>query len=199
MKAQEVADYRDLLGDIKTRVRQAQHRAALSANAEMIRLYWDIGCLIAARQEREGWGAGVIPRLALDLRNELPEQKGFSERNLKYMIRFAREYGVAALEPQPGAPVVQPPAALSRSVEKPTLTIVQRAAAQSPFPPDIILSLPWFHHVVLFEKIKDLPTRLWYTRQTLDVKTREIVYLLFKQLWAPLLPILQGLNGREMP
>ncbi len=30
------------------------------------------------------------------------------------------------------------------------------------------------------------------------VKTREIVYLLFKQPWAPLLPILQGLNGREM-
>ncbi len=32
----------------------------------------------------------------------------------------------------------------------------------------------------------------------LFVKTREIVYLLFKQPWAPLLPILQGLNGREM-
>ena len=30
------------------------------------------------------------------------------------------------------------------------------------------------------------------------VKTREIVYHLFKQRWAPLLPILQGLNGREM-
>ncbi|MBP8283538.1 MAG: hypothetical protein KAX46_06435 [Chromatiaceae bacterium] len=37
------------------------------------------------------------------------------------------------------------------------------------------------------------------TSKTLPVKTREIVYLLFKQLWAPLLPILQGLNGREMP
>lgn len=60
MKARELADYRDLLGDIKARVRQAQHRAALSANAEMIRLYWDIGCLIAARQEREGWKAGGL-------------------------------------------------------------------------------------------------------------------------------------------
>lgn len=168
MNTTELADYRDLLGDIKTRVRQAQHRAALSANAEMIRLYWDIGCLIAARQEREGWGAGVIPRLALDLRNELPEQKGFSERNLKYMIRFAREYGVATLAVQPGASVVQHPAGLSRPTEKPTLTIVQRAAAQSPFPLAIILGLPWFHHVVLFEKIKDLPIRLWYARQTLE-------------------------------
>jgi len=92
MKAQELADYRDLLGDIKARVRQAQHRAALSANAEMIRLYWDIGYLIAARQEREGWGAGVLPRLAIDLKNELPEEKGFSLRNLKLMVQFYRAY-----------------------------------------------------------------------------------------------------------
>ena len=34
----ELTLYRDLLGDIKARVRAAQHQAALSANAEMIRL-----------------------------------------------------------------------------------------------------------------------------------------------------------------
>ena len=54
MKKAELSLYRDLLGDIKGRVRQAQHRAALSANAEMIRLYWDIGRMIAARQEANG-------------------------------------------------------------------------------------------------------------------------------------------------
>jgi hypothetical protein len=36
----------------------------------------------------EGWGAGVIPRLARDLHNELPEEKGFSERNIKQMLAF---------------------------------------------------------------------------------------------------------------
>ena len=35
----------------------------------------------------------MIPRLAADLHAEFPELKGFSERNLNYMIRFAREYG----------------------------------------------------------------------------------------------------------
>ena len=54
MKSQELALYRDLLGDIKTRVRQAQHRAALSANAALIHLYWDVGYMIAKRQEQEG-------------------------------------------------------------------------------------------------------------------------------------------------
>ncbi len=79
----ELAISKDLLIEIKSRVRQAQQRAALSANAEMIRLYWDIGRLIAARQQEEGWGAGVIPRLAAALKNELPEEKGFSPTNLK--------------------------------------------------------------------------------------------------------------------
>ncbi len=32
-----------------------------------------------------------------------------------------------------------------------------------------------------------------------NVKTREIVYLLIKQSWAFFLPILQGLNGRDVP
>lgn len=75
------ANYATLLGDIKQRVRHGQTRAMLAVNAELIRLYWDIGALIHARQQQESWGAGVIPRLARDLHNELPEEKGFSERN----------------------------------------------------------------------------------------------------------------------
>jgi hypothetical protein len=43
-------------------------------------------------EQEEGWGAGVIPRLSKDLRNDLPEVKGFSERNLKLMAQFYREY-----------------------------------------------------------------------------------------------------------
>lgn len=96
--------YRDLLGDIKSRVRAAQGRAALSANAEMILLYWDIGRMILERQEREGWGTSVIPRLAVDLKNELPEEKGFSPRNIGRMIAFYRSY---ANFPQPVAKLGQ--------------------------------------------------------------------------------------------
>ena len=162
----ELMLYRELLVDIKVRIRQAQHRAALAANAEMILMYWDIGRMIAARQEREGWGAGVIPRLAIDLKNELPEEKGFSERNLKYMIRFAREYppqpivqrAVAQLQKaDPGAAAtVSPP--LANPETSSMLSLVQRSVAQ----------IPWGHNITLMERIKDLPTRLWYARKTLE-------------------------------
>ena len=74
---------RSHIGAVKNRIRAAQVKATLAANAELIHLYWDIGRAIAAMQEKEGWGAGVIPRLARDITNDLPEVKGFSERNLK--------------------------------------------------------------------------------------------------------------------
>ena len=96
-----LAFYGTLLADIKTRIRHAQNRAALAVNAELVRLYWDIGRLILARQQQEGWGAGVIPRLARDLHNELPEVKGFSDRNIKRMVQFAREYpGLFSIGPR---------------------------------------------------------------------------------------------------
>jgi hypothetical protein len=63
------ADYAPLLADIKARVRRAQSHAVLAVNAELIRLYWEIGGMIHERQQQEGWAAAVIPRLARDLHN----------------------------------------------------------------------------------------------------------------------------------
>src|SRR5438094_763711 len=101
------AGFRDLLREVKARIQRAQTRAIMAVNAELVRLYWDIGRLIGQRQEQEGWGAAVIPRLARELRNELPEVKGFSERNIKLMVQFAHEYPSAfAPSPAIGQPAV---------------------------------------------------------------------------------------------
>ncbi|MEN0067454.1 MAG: PDDEXK nuclease domain-containing protein [Myxococcota bacterium] len=83
------ADYAALLNVLKQRVRQAQIKAVLSANRELVLLYWTIGREIVARQETQGWGAKVIDRLSGDLRKAFPEMKGFSTRNLKYMRKLA--------------------------------------------------------------------------------------------------------------
>ena len=50
-----------LLKEIKSRIQQAQTRAMFSVNAELIQLYWDIGRIIAGRQQREGWGPPSFP------------------------------------------------------------------------------------------------------------------------------------------
>jgi predicted nuclease of restriction endonuclease-like (RecB) superfamily len=93
--------YRDWLQDLKERIRATQQRAVLAANSELIRLYWQLGRDIRERQERQGWGARVIDRLAADLRREFPEMKGFSPSNLKYMRRFAEECPECRIGQQP--------------------------------------------------------------------------------------------------
>ncbi len=85
-------DYAEFLRELKERIRNAQVRAALNVNRELVLLYWQIGREILARQGAAGWGTKVIERLSHDLRLAFPEMKGFSPRNLVYMQAFARAY-----------------------------------------------------------------------------------------------------------
>jgi predicted nuclease of restriction endonuclease-like (RecB) superfamily len=85
-------DYPVFLKDLKQRIRGAQVRAALSVNYELVKLYWEIGRDIRARQQEQGWGTKVIEQLAKDLMKTFPDITGFSSRNLKYMRSFAEAY-----------------------------------------------------------------------------------------------------------
>src|SRR4030095_8661464 len=90
---QPAAQFYDRFVDgIKERIRTAQVKAALAANAQLVLHYWEIGCDILASQKREGWGAKVIDRLANDLQREFPKLSGYSARNLKYMRAFAEAW-----------------------------------------------------------------------------------------------------------
>lgn len=155
-QAPPMGNYVALLGDIKQRIRHAQTRAWMAVNAEMIRLYWCIGQLIDSRQRHEGYGTAVIPRLAHDLHNELPEVKGFSERNIKRMLAFYRLYSDASLDDG------LVPQAVAQAHVRGGLEVVPQAVAQ------LLLSVPWGHHAVLMEKVKDMATRQWYMQAILE-------------------------------
>ena len=136
----ELTFYNTLLIDIKQRIRQAQTKAIFSANSELIFMYWDIGKMLEEKQKVAGWGVAVIPRLSKDIHNELPEIKGFSERNIGRMSTFYREYSTSQ-------------------------TILQQAVAKLP-EHALLAGIPWGHHCLLIEKIKDVPVRFWYMEQT---------------------------------
>jgi predicted nuclease of restriction endonuclease-like (RecB) superfamily len=138
------AGYAGFLEDLKTRIRTAQVRAALSVNRELIQLYWDIGRGIVERQKAEGWGSAVIERLAKDLQSAFPGVEGLSARNIWYARAFFLAYG--------------------GEVE-----ILQQPVAESPGPilPQPVAEIPWGHNVILIQKLKDPAARLWYARQTI--------------------------------
>lgn len=107
------AGYADWLGELKTRIHNAQQRATLAVNRELVLLYWQMGNDIRQRQQQQGWGAKVIERLAHDLRTAFPDMKGFSRANLMYMRAFAEAW------PDP--------------------TIVQQAVGQLPWGHNLVL------------------------------------------------------------
>ncbi len=92
MKIQKTKNYGALLGEIKARIQTAQHDALKSVNHELIRLYWDIGRMIADRQKQSKWGKSIVEQLAADLQKEFPGIHGFSTQNLWYMRQFYLEY-----------------------------------------------------------------------------------------------------------
>ena len=178
----EIEIYKGLLTNIKNRVRQGQLKVNLAANAEMLATYWDIGRMIHFQQQQKGWGKGVIPKLAIDLKNELAEVRGFSERNLKFMVQFYAEYSNFSILQLPVAkieadPIRQLPVSHlendtisplpvseleSQSIGKLPVSQLETANQQ------LITKIGWAHHIILIQKIKDLPIRYWYMQQILE-------------------------------
>lgn len=168
----EAADaYAALLRDVKARIAGAQTRAALAANRELLLLYWELGRLIDARQSNEGWGAGVIPRLARDLARDLPGARGFSETNLKRMVQYFHAYPSLdeAAARHGSAPIGARP--VPQLAEAAPGAFGAQAVPQTPptagQPAFFTLDLPWGHNVLLLQKVADPAIRAWYMNRAL--------------------------------
>ena len=152
------------LADLKDRIRAAQVRAALAVNAELVRLYWTIGHGILVRQERQGWGAKVIDRLAADLTAAFPGMEGFSRSNVYRMRSFYRAWSGGTS----GRSIVAQVVRQSDEPRHRTEIVAQPVGQLVPDIPREIASLPWGHNVILVEKLADPAQRLWYAHQTIE-------------------------------
>lgn len=83
------SEYLSIIESIKSEIKSAQYKAALSVNRELVMLYYNIGKII---NEHKAWGNKFIDNLAADIKIEFPNVKGYSVRNLKYMAKFAGAY-----------------------------------------------------------------------------------------------------------
>lgn len=85
-------EYAETLLGIKTQIRKAQIKAILSANKELISLYWNIGKAVFEIQKQYKWGSNFINQLAEDLKKSFPGIQGFSRANIFRIIAFYRAY-----------------------------------------------------------------------------------------------------------
>ena len=82
-------EYFEFLDNIKQDIINTRKRILLNSNNEMVLMYYRIGKSIL---ENNKYGSKFIRNLSSDLKLQFPDIKGLSERNLRYMQKFAKEF-----------------------------------------------------------------------------------------------------------
>ena len=154
--ADDFRGYTILLRQIKQRVLLAQQRAIYSANEEMLRMYWDVGGMLRRSQQVDGWGQKTLQRLSMDLKNDYPQIKGFTVRNMQYMVQFFNEYNQDLTMVKDNRPLSK--SAITKSV------ISQLEEYNFTLP---VKHLDWTHNLVLIKQVKDIRARYWYMVQSI--------------------------------
>lgn len=84
--------YTQLLQDLKFRIAQSRHIAARLVNREQLMLYYYIGKLLYDKITEQNWGDKVLTQIATDLKDQMPDLRGFSASSLKKMRQFYTAY-----------------------------------------------------------------------------------------------------------
>lgn len=134
-------EYNETLASLKNEIRQAQARAAIAVNKELINLYWKVGKTIIEKQEVSGWGSKVIEKLAKDIQSDFPGLEGFSRTNIFRMRAFYQEYKLV------------PPLAGQ-------LDEIDHLG--------VLTQIPWSHNIILMEKLSNIEERIWYATKTVE-------------------------------
>ena len=151
-------EYKSWRCRIEAMIEHSKLKAVMSVNEEMLSLYWKIGNDILEKQRTLGWGAQVIHQLSTDLTRRFPDDRGYSERNLRNMKRFADAY--------PQFPIWQVPLAKLKELPISQSTIEQLKSCDGDFLQVPLSKLSWYHHISLLPKAKDDATRAFYILET---------------------------------
>ena len=81
-------EYKSWISELKTRYKQAQIKASVAVNGELLKFYFELGKDISEKQFANTYGSAFYKTLSSDLITEFPDAKGFSPTNLKYAFYF---------------------------------------------------------------------------------------------------------------
>ena len=154
--------YRLFFTQVKEQVKSSQAKAALSVNASLIHLYWQLGQLIVEKQNENSWGNKVIDQLSHDLKAEFPDLQGFSSRNLYDIRRFYLFYNSEIMRQAVAqlSQIKKLPDGLSLNLvtENKEITILRQ----------LVAVIPWGHNLLILNKVKHPEPALFYILQTIE-------------------------------
>ena len=120
--------------------------------------------MLRRSQQVDGWGQKTLQRLSMDLKNDYPQIKGFTVRNMQYMVQFFNEYNQDLTMVKDNRPLSK--SAITKSV------ISQLEEYNFTLP---VKHLDWTHNLVLIKQVKDIRARYWYMVQSIKTIGRHVI------------------------
>lgn len=99
-------EYRKWIQDLGNRYKTSQIKASIRVNNEMLMYYWSVGKDITERHADSKWGNKFFQNMSMDMTDMIPNAKGFSPTNLRYMMRFYTLFKDIEFIPQLGEQLV---------------------------------------------------------------------------------------------
>ncbi len=167
---QQDVQYKRWITDVSRRFKSSQIKAAIKVNDEMLRFYWSLGRDIVEMKAESRWGTAFFEVLSKDITQIIPDSKGFSPRNLRYM----RDYYVLFNSAKEFLPQVVAKSDQAKSL--PQLGVKSEGVSVS----DEIFLIPWGHIRTIIDKCKgNRDKALFYVHKTLENSWSRAVLLNF--------------------
>jgi len=150
------SEYREWVTSLSEKYKNSQIKASIKVNNEMLMMYWIMGKDISKMYAASKWGNKLFEKLSIDLIDLLPNAKGFSPTNLRYMMRFYDIFNDISFIPQ----------VEEQSDEK---QIIPQVGEQFAMANDRVFFIPWGHIKLLIDKCHDNRDKfIFYVDKTIE-------------------------------
>ncbi len=176
MEQQVNSNYSKAIQLIKSAILKSRYRAATLANRELLSLYYGIGKYISENSRNHFWGTNAIETISIQLQQELPRLRGFSDSNLRKMRIFYEEWKILNSNCSLSANEIQETDITTSNSIRPLssdeiqtdLLITNRSLSANDlqhFDLQQFLLIGFTHHYEIIAKTRLLEERLFYIRR----------------------------------
>ena len=160
---------------IKTAILQSQYEAAKDINRIQLGLYFGIGKFLSEKTRNAKWGTNALQSISDKLKSDLPGLRGFSVTNLKNMRIFYNSWKsidyISSVTTDENSPVVTGEFNDEQNDIRSIINIADNALYISDavsFPIEDFFKIPFSHHMLVVEKVKEIEARYYYINRTAE-------------------------------
>lgn len=146
--ADMTTEYKSWLSELKQRYRQAQVRAVVKVNGEMLNFYWELGRDLFTMSQTAKYGDGLMKNVTLDLQAAFPGDSGLSLTNIKAARRWYKTYNQWVVKSQQSVDFFG--------------GYAKDGVLMMPY---FFANVPWGQHIFITAKAKSLHEALFYISQ----------------------------------